>query len=86
MIHNLLNFFGKVNKNLTEKLNGCSPRILCLSTECPNQGESVLQTQQRRFHPPPPLETVSQLLFCHPEFISGSRKCLILLDAETSSA
>jgi hypothetical protein len=29
---------------------------------------------------------VSQLLFCHPEFISGSHKSLILLDAESSSA
>jgi hypothetical protein len=28
-------------------------------------------------------ETVSQLLFCHPEFISGSHNHLILLDAET---
>jgi hypothetical protein len=36
-------------------------------------------------HPLPP-ETVSQLLFCHPEFISGSHKPLILLDAEISSA
>jgi hypothetical protein len=29
---------------------------------------------------------VSQLLFCHPEFISGSGNHVILLDAETSSA
>jgi len=31
-------------------------------------------------------ETVSQLLFCHPELVSGSRYYLILSDAETSSA
>jgi hypothetical protein len=29
---------------------------------------------------------VSQFVFCHPELVSGSRKTLILLDAETSSA
>ena len=28
-------------------------------------------------------ETVSQILFCHPEFISGSHNHLILSDAET---
>ena len=31
---------------------------------------------------PPPQETVSYLLFFHPEFISGSHNHLILLDAE----
>ncbi len=31
-------------------------------------------------------EVVSQLLFCHPELVSGSHKFLILLDAELGSA
>jgi hypothetical protein len=48
-----------------------------------------LMLLQQMPHPPPGLpleEVVSQFFFCHPEFISGSRNALILLDAETSSA
>jgi hypothetical protein len=32
------------------------------------------------------IEPVPQMIFCHPEFISGSHNPLILLDAETSPA
>jgi hypothetical protein len=34
----------------------------------------------------PAKQVVAETAFCHPEFISGSRNSLILLDAETSSA
>jgi len=34
----------------------------------------------------PAFQAVAETVFCHPEFISGSYKLLILLDAETSSA
>jgi hypothetical protein len=49
--------------------------------------KDILPNYDKNYNSAPlPLGDCVAIIICHPEFISGSHKSLILLDAETSSA